>query len=254
MKRVIATPSPSFDGNSLLMDNINCRYDESHMLPKWCGLGLHHQTAEGKMIDPYILKKYGAKEIRLKKDDVVFREEEEALNYFQILEGSIKMCTSSPEGKEFIQGVFKNNDSFGEPPLFGSFSYPSTAIAIEPTLIIKVSKDNFFELLRENFEIHLQMDQVLCQRLKYKSMVLSEISSYDPEHRIISLLKYFKTDATSQIKKEGKVTKTDYSYTVPFTRQQIADMSGLRVETVIRTVKKMETNGKIKIIGRKISF
>jgi CRP-like cAMP-binding protein len=206
------------------------------------------------MIDPYFLKKYGAKEIQLKKDDVVFHEEEEALNYFQITKGSIKMCTSSPEGKEFIQGVFKSNDSFGEPPLFCNFPYPSTAVAIEPTVIIKVAKDNFFMLLRENFEIHLQMDQVLCQRLKYKSMVLSEISSYDPEHRIISLLKYFKMDADSQKRKEKKTTRTDYSYTVPFTRQQIADMSGLRVETVIRTVKKMETDGKVKIIGRKTSF
>ena len=84
-------------------------------------------------------------------------------------------------------------------------------------------------------------------------MVLSEISSYDPEHRIISLLKYFKTDGGSQMKSDKK-TRSDFSYTVPFTRQQIADMSGLRVETVIRTVKKMETEGKVKIIGRKISF
>ena len=234
------------------MDNINCRYDESHMLLKWCGLGLHHQTAEGKMIDPDILKKYGAKEIQLRKDDVVFSEEEEALNYFQILEGSIKMCTNSPDGKDFIQGVFKSNDSFGEPPLFCNFPYPSTAIAIEPSIVIKLSKENFFRLLSENFEIHLQLDQVLCQRLKYKSMVLSEISSYDPEHRIVSLLRYFKSESDSHVKKGS--TPTSLSYTVPFTRQQIADMSGLRVETVIRTVKKMETDGKVKIIGRKISF
>ena len=83
-------------------------------------------------------------------------------------------------------------------------------------------------------------------------MVLSEISSYDPEHRIVSLLRYFKSESDSQVKKGS--TPTYLSYTVPFTRQQIADMSGLRVETVIRTVKKMETDGKVKIIGRKISI
>lgn len=253
MKRIIPIPSSLPDPKCFGESNINSGYDESHMLAQWCGLGLQLQI-KCKMIDPEILKNYGAKEIQLRKDDVVFREEEEALNYFQIIKGSIKMSTSSPEGKEFIQGVFKGNDSFGEPPLFCNFPYPSTASAIEPTTIIKLLKENFLQLLRENFEIHLQMDQVLCQRLRYKSMVLSEISSYDPEHRIISLLKYFKTDADSQMKREKKPMRTDFSYTVPFTRQQIADMSGLRVETVIRTVKKMETDGKVKIIGRKISF
>ncbi|GHN02666.1 Crp/Fnr family transcriptional regulator [Cytophagales bacterium WSM2-2] len=205
------------------------------------------------MIDLEILRKYGAKEIQLRKNDVIFRQGEEASNYFQIAKGSIKMTTNSPEGKEFIQGVFKNNDSFGEPPLFSNFRYPSTASAIEPTLIIKLTKENFFNLLRDNFDIHLHLDQVLCQRLKYKSMLLSEISSYDPEHRIMSLLHYFKTDSTSQPKILSSV-KTDRNYIVPFTRQQLADMSGLRVETVIRTVKKMESNGKVKIIGRKISI
>jgi CRP-like cAMP-binding protein len=206
------------------------------------------------MIDPVVLKKYGAKEIQIKKEEVVCREGDEALNYFQITKGSIKMIVNSREGKEFIQGVFKCNDSFGEPPLFCNFRYPSSAIAIEPSIIIKLAKENFFKLLQENFEIHLHMDQVLCQRLKYKSMVLSEISSYDPEHRIVSLLKYFKNESDSQMKREKRPTRADLTYTVPFTRQQIADMSGLRVETVIRTVKKMETDGKVKIIRRKISF
>ena len=90
------------------------------------------------------------------------------------------------------------------------------------------------------------MDQVLCQRLRYKSMVLSEISSYEPEHRIVTLLKYYKS---KNIKPglPGKII-------VPYTRQQLADMSGLRVETVIRTVKKMEKEGKLLLEGHKIKY
>jgi CRP/FNR family transcriptional regulator, cyclic AMP receptor protein len=207
------------------------------------------------MIDPVVLKKYGAKEIHLRKDEVLFREKEEALNYFQVVSGSIKMITDSPDGQEFIQGIFKTNDSFGEPPLFCSFPYPSSAICLEPSVISKLSKDHFFKLLNENFDIHLHLDQVLCERLKYKSMVLSEISSYDPEHRITSLLNYLKEEAGSETKSATKVlTKSKREYIVPFTRQQIADMSGLRVETVIRTVKKMEEEGKLKVIKRKITI
>jgi CRP-like cAMP-binding protein len=74
-------------------------------------------------------------------------------------------------------------------------------------------------------------------------MVLSEISSYEPEHRILSLLKYYKSKNGN-----GK------SVLIPYTRQQLADMSGLRVETVIRTVKKMEKEKKITLTGHKIIF
>jgi len=206
------------------------------------------------MIDQVVLQSYGAREVHLQKDEMLFREGEEAQNYFQVQQGSIKMITNSPDGQEFIQGVFKANDSFGEPPLFCSFPYPSNAIALEPTLIIKLAKEKFFTLLRENFDIHIHLDRVLCQRLRYKSMVLSEISFHDPEHRISSLLKYLKAESDNQHDKNpGRVRDTD-TYIVPFTRQQLADMSGLRVETVIRTVKKMEEEGKLKLIGRKITL
>lgn len=206
------------------------------------------------MIDPEVLKAYGAREISLDKDEILFRETEEALNYFQIVKGSMKMLTNNPEGKEFIQGIFKSNDSFGEPPLFCSFPYPSTAIALEPTTLIKLNRDKFFKMLRENFEIHLQLDRILCERLKYKSMVLSEISSHDPEHRIMSLLQYMKGGQDHAVNSDGGRTRVNHDYIIPFTRQQLADMCGLRVETVIRTVKKMEFDGKLKVVSRKIAL
>ncbi len=205
------------------------------------------------MIDPAVLHHYGAKNINLKKDDFIFHDGDEALHYFQVAQGSIKMVTNSSDGQEFIQGIFRATDSFGEPALFSSFPYPSAAVALEPSVVIKLTKDKFLMLLRENFEIHLHIDQVLCQRLKYKSMVLSEISFYDPEHRILTLLKYLSEEAD----RSGRKTKSlgpRVPYIIPFTRQQLADMSGLRVETVIRTVKKMEEEGKLKIVGHKIQF
>jgi len=77
-------------------------------------------------------------------------------------------------------------------------------------------------------------------------MVLSEISSHDPDHRIYTLLKYYK-EKNAQPGDDSRIR-------IPFTRQQIADMSGLRVETVIRTVKKMEKEGKLVLDGHKIVF
>ncbi len=227
--------------------------DKRHSLPKSSRVVLSKQATRC-MIDPQILRNYGANETCFQKDEVIFSEGEEAQNYFQIQSGSVKMITNSQEGREFIQGIFNENDSFGEPPLFCSFPYPSFAVALEPSVIYKLSKDKFFILLRENFEIHLHMDNVLCQRLRYKSMVLSEISFHNPEHRIMSLLTYLKSESNEEDKAPISMVRGKHEYVVPYTRQQLADMSGLRVETVIRTIKKMESKGKLKLIGRKITL
>jgi CRP/FNR family transcriptional regulator, cyclic AMP receptor protein len=192
-----------------------------------------------------ILEQYHAKLVSLKKEQMLFQDGELATHYWQVETGTVKMFSVSNDGQEFIQGIFTGGESFGEPALIGGFPYPGSVVTIEASKIWKLPGDYFLQMLKENFELHLKMDQVLCQRLKYKSMVLSEISSHDPEHRILSLLKHYK--AKNPNPTNGKIS-------IPYTRQQLADMSGLRVETVIRTVKKMEKDRKLLLEGHKIKF
>jgi CRP-like cAMP-binding protein len=189
-----------------------------------------------------LLTQYGGRVSSLKKDDILFQVGDKPLNYFELISGSIKVVTYSEDGDEFIQGIFNPGESFGEPPLMSGFDYPSSAIALAPSEVWKLPKENFFKLLKENFEIHLEFDKVLCERLRYKNMILSEISFYDPEHRIVSLINYLKE----------KLGNGQEKFIVPLTRQQLADMSGLRVETVIRTVKTMQEQGKLEIVEHKI--
>jgi CRP/FNR family transcriptional regulator, cyclic AMP receptor protein len=196
------------------------------------------------LIKKDIALQYGASVLSLKKDDILFHEGDNANYFYQVEEGSVKMVTYSLDGKEFIQGLFYRGDCFGEPPLFCNFPYPGSATTLIDTKILRIPKDRFFDLLKDHFEIHIQLDRILCERLKYKNMILSEISFYDPEHRILSLLSYLKS----------KAPLSDQPFQVPLTRQQLADMSGMRVETVIRTIKRMEETGKLQLQDHKIFF
>ncbi|WP_374442914.1 helix-turn-helix domain-containing protein [Epilithonimonas sp.] len=45
-----------------------------------------------------------------------------------------------------------------------------------------------------------------------------------------------------------------FSFKVPLTRQQMASLTGLCVETIIRTIKNMEKEKIIKICNRKIFY
>lgn len=194
------------------------------------------------VIEVKLLEEFGAKAVTLQKNEVLFMEGRPALNYYQVAEGIIKMNNFSADGQEFIQGMFKPGESFGEPPLFGDFPYPANADAVVESVVWKLPKENFIRLLKENFELHLKFCSILSRRLQFKAMIAKEISSYTPEHRILTLIDYFKE----------KEDTPKPQYEVPFTRQQIADMTGLRVETVIRTVKTLAERKELKIINRKV--
>jgi CRP/FNR family transcriptional regulator, cyclic AMP receptor protein len=199
-----------------------------------------------RLIPTLLFQQYKARLVNVKKDQVLFEEGEPASDFFQVEEGQVKMYIINPDGQEFTQGIFNAGESFGEPALLGGFDYPSSARVVLPGKLWRLPRPEFLQLLKENFDVHLKLDQVLCNRLQYKSMILTEVSSYDPEHRLNTVLKYFK----SKIIKKGSSEKI----IIPFTRQQLADMTGLRVETVIRTIKKMEKDGKLKLEGHKIRF
>ena len=196
------------------------------------------------MIDENLLIQFGSKLASFYKGEVLFNKGDMPRYYFQILNGAVKMNNFNDEGKEFVQGLFSEGDSFGEPPLFLKDAYPASAVAIVCSKVFLLPKDKFMELLMANPEIHLNMTTNLARRLYYKSIMASEISSQEPEHRVLSLIDYFKT-------KIDKVP-ADQKYKVEITRQQIADLTGLRVETVIRSIKSLEKKAELIIRNRKV--
>jgi len=192
------------------------------------------------MILEDLLSEYGAQKISLNKNEVLFIEGGRADFYYQISSGEIKMFNLTEEGKEFVQGIFGDRKSFGEPPLLGDFKYPAGATATKPTELFRLAKEQFIALLRANPDIHLTFTALLCNRLAYKAMMGKEVSIHPPEHRIMTILMYLK-------KQSG-----DLEFMVDVTRQQIAELTGLRVETVIRSIKKLETQKILRLENHKI--
>ena len=195
------------------------------------------------IINTDLLLAWGATLHNIEKGQVLFCEGSNANFYYQVVEGRIKMCNCNDEGKEFIQGFFEAGESFGEPPLFDEAPYPASAVADTDSTVIRLRKENFLQLLKDNFDIHFNFTQTLAKRLRFKSVMSKEISSYGPSHRIMSLL--------NEYKKSHGVAET-VQMKIELTRQQIADMTGLRVETVIRSIRELHEKGKLKIEKGKV--
>ncbi|AJA69616.1 MULTISPECIES: Crp/Fnr family transcriptional regulator [Myroides] len=197
------------------------------------------------MITIELLMQYGAEIREVKKNEIIFQEGNYPSHYYQVVSGKVKMNNFSADGREFIQNIFTSGQSFGEPPLFIEERYPANAIAVSNAKIIQLPKGDFYEMMRQNNEVSLAMNKSLSRRLYYKSIMAPDIASQDPDNRIMTLLNYLKSH-------QQAVEETSRPLTIDLTRQQIADLTGLRVETVIRTLKRLESDSKVQIINSKV--
>ena len=183
--------------------------------------------------------------VSYKKGEIIFFERTKASFYFQIETGRVKMMSFTSDGKEVIQKIFEEGATFGEPALMGEFPYPARAVALTNCKIWKIIKKDFTDLLKRDPDLHLTFTKAICERMQYKAIILQMVSIKSAKERILSFIKFLK-------KKKSISSITHGTFVLPYTRQQLADILGLRVETVIRAVKELEEDGEVQIIKRKI--
>ena len=190
------------------------------------------------MINEALLTQYHATVVSLNKGDVLFQQGDSATSFYIVKTGKIKMSNYSEDGREFVQGYFTAGQSFGEPPFFSKGPYPASAAATEKSEVWKIGYNDFLQLLKDNFPIHLEITKTLGTRLVYKSTMLSELAIEEAEHRLLTLIRHLV---------DHEHLRTQKQVILSFTRQQLADMTGLRVETVIRSIKSLEHKRQLKI-------
>ncbi|MCO5238484.1 MAG: Crp/Fnr family transcriptional regulator [Chitinophagaceae bacterium] len=190
-----------------------------------------------------ILLAYGASIKEVAKGEIIYQEGETALFYLQLVKGLVKCVHIDEEGKEFIHDIIEAGDSFGEAPLLNGYLYDATAVAEESSTLIRLKRSAFRQLLDERPDIHFAFTRLLSRRVHFKLVLVKMLASCDPEYRLITLLKYLMHH------------KKNISFScnkLLLTRKQLACMLGLRVETVIRTIKQLEQKELLSISKGKV--
>lgn len=195
------------------------------------------------IIDIDLLIAWGAIHKKVPKGAIIFNEGTTSNFYYQLVSGRVRWVNINEEGREFIQTIIEPGECFGELPLFDNEPYAASAIADEDSLVIRLHKPVFDQLIKENQELHFKFTRLLAQRTRFKFVLIKALANHDPENTIGVLLDY--------LKKEHKNFCTDCNQ-LKLTRQQIADMTGLRVETVIRSMRHMHEKGELLITRGKV--
>jgi len=167
------------------------------------------------------------------KGEMIYGQGATARYYYEVKSGEVKVININEEGKEFVQGIYKAGDCIGVPSLVCDKPFPASAYANSPCEMYVVPRAQFFRLLSQYPDFHLRITRLLSERLLYKAMMLEEVAIEEGEHRLLTLIHYL-------TERRGGANRA-----LNITRQQLADMSGLRVETVIRILTKVEEKGLI---------
>ncbi|MDQ1162161.1 CRP-like cAMP-binding protein [Chryseobacterium sp. SORGH_AS 447] len=197
------------------------------------------------IIKEELLHSVGATIKQYKPAEIIFSEGDPPNYYYQIITGEVKLNNYNDEGKEIIQTLLEDGQCIGESLLFMDKLYPINAIALTNCRVLKLPKSNFFELLKMYPDISFDMNRLLSQRLYFKLIMAQNLCTQSPMAKLKVLMDYLKSSQKEQ---------APYSFMIPLTRQQMASLTGLCVETAIRTIKTMERNKILQIKDRKILY
>ena len=195
------------------------------------------------MINIDTLLAWGATYKKVSTSETIFNEGQGCHFYYQLVSGRLRWVNTGNEGKECIHSIVEAGECFGEMALFDDEPYIASVIADEESVVIRLHKPVFLELIKKNNDINFAFTKIISKMLRFKISVITSLASHSPENTIANLLNCLKT--------ENKNFYED-RYQLKLTRQQIAGMTGLRVETVIRTMRNMHDKGELVISKGKV--
>ena len=159
--------------------------------------------------------------------------------FYIVAEGRVKVLKHSSLGKEFIIAFFGPGEMFGEVAVFEDKPYPASAQAVAETKVLGIRREDFLSFLAHCPQVALRIISVLGGRLRDAQSRLKDLAGERVEQRLARTL---------------LMLSAKLGTTLPFTRQEIADMAGTTTETAIRFMSRLKDGGIIRSTRGKITI
>jgi CRP/FNR family transcriptional regulator len=173
-------------------------------------------------------------ETRYRKDQFIFREGDPARCFHILKEGTVKCVKTSPEGKQVTLKVLMPGDLFCcDAATMNDGTHPGCAQPMGDVSVLSLDKEAYYQLLRRNPEAALEVIQYLGRRLGEAQETAKVLALNPAEQRLAALL-------VNLAGRAGLPEGRQVRLTVRLTRQDLADMTGVTVETATRIMGKFK--------------
>lgn len=172
-----------------------------------------------------------------------FSEGDDAIGFYVILSGKVKIFKLSQEGKEQIFHILEDHEPFGEAAVFAGEHYPASAQALAETPVLFFPRHKFVELISREPSLALSMLALLSMRLRKLTILVENLSLKEVPGRLAAYLLFQMNSNGSSATIELDVSKN-----------QMAGLLGTIPETLSRILKRMTDEKLIKADARTISI
>ena len=172
------------------------------------------------------------------KGDVIFHEGRPSDSVWLTIEGRVHLLHHQPEGRVQANCVMTPGETFCCLPALDQGVYPATAVAATRARILQIPNRRFHELMQGSKAL---LEETLCVfSNRLRQVEAKGCLVHDPVERRIA-------QALLTLRKK-------FGDTIPLTRQEIAELAGTTVETVIRTTGRFQQEGWIRSARGKVQL
>jgi CRP/FNR family transcriptional regulator len=181
--------------------------------------------------------------VDFKKGETIFTEGDAAEAVFVVDQGSVRLSKNIRTASCNIE-TLSIGDVLGVSAMFPNASYSITAVAIEPTICLRVTSRRFDEMMRKSPEISARIMSKLAARLIHSHFRLANFSLMDPMGRLIH-----------QLLAETDNADEPDAVPVPFDLPEVLAVERGAVDSLIRRLLeerhiKIAADGTFKIVDR----
>jgi CRP/FNR family transcriptional regulator len=173
----------------------------------------------------------------------IFTEGSESIGFYIVTKGRVKVFKLSAEGKEQILHIVGIKELLGAVSAFAGSPYPAYADALEKTETLFFPRKDFFELVRQEPSVVMNMMANLAMRLQHFTRMIDDLSLKEVPGRLAAYFLYFceRTGCRDTIE-------------IDISKGQLASLLGTIPETLSRILRKMSERGILEVKGKRITI
>ena len=163
--------------------------------------------------------------------EVIFHQDDPGDRLYIVLDGRVKICLISEDGREATLAILEQGECFGEMAVLTGAPRSATAIALEDSETLYLRRDDFLGVLHARPSVAVGLLELLSQRLRATDNQVAELAFRDVPGRLARLL----------------LQRAEPGHELQLSQQEMAALIGASRESVNRALAAFRRAGYISV-------